>query len=652
MMFLPHACNTIPARLGLLDVKNQPTVLSEALRREFRKDLELFKHFLLLLNNASPIRNVELMWHEEREELDPLKAKFKSRVGTGDALVQLQPAEAPEANRNTPSTLFCDLVHGFGAHEEETCARSDVPAKQRCRATGCPQVYGCHVGLTDIAVPVICDGQYLGTLFSGQVLTSPPTREGFRLVHQTLAGQPHINFKNLEAAYYLVPVVNQAQVGEMVRILELFARYISNSWKRLQLISEMQRNHDRELSLNRKELASILLTGEAGELPELKVLSGRAGLQRLPDRVMVLQIEHLRANSGRQGTGLAVTLNCLSHVVEDFCQSLPNSLAMVVRPGEICIFTSQEVRNRSHQRLSLEGMAESILAKVRSQTNATVRIGISEEHPQPAELLKAYQEACAALDTGSTPVSFFSDPQLQKAQPSEVMARLIKAFRHGTSVSSVMREFLALVMPSVHSPAEIQQSRALLTWAIEHLALETVSIGINPSQVKVAKERAIASVLHAPSPFGACEAFRKFAEVVSQQMASAFSRREHKIVLAVNQLVEEQGATLITIQQLADAVHLSCGHLSRVFRRTTGMTLEQFLIGQRVELAKRALLDPRFNVAEVAERCGFCNPAYFASVFKKHVKCTPREFASQPHRWAPTSAAPLWPWLTRSAPSS
>src|SRR5690348_7604179 len=192
MMFSAHACNTISPRLGALDVRRQHTILSEALRREFRKDLELFKHFLLFLNNSSPIRNVELMWHEEDEELDPQKPRFKSRVGTGDALVQLQPSTVGEGNRNSPSTLFCDLVHGFGAHEEETCAKSDVPAKKRCRATGCTQVYGCHVGLTDIAVPVVCDGQYLGTLFSGQVLTSPPTAEGFRLVRETLANQPHI----------------------------------------------------------------------------------------------------------------------------------------------------------------------------------------------------------------------------------------------------------------------------------------------------------------------------------------------------------------------------------------------------------------------------------------------------------------------------
>jgi AraC-like DNA-binding protein/ligand-binding sensor protein len=621
-------------------VKRTTTVLSGDLKREFQKDLELFKHFLLLLNDTSPIRNVELMWHEEGEELDPSKVKFKNRVGTGDALVQLQPAGSTEGNRLSPSTLFCDLVHGFGAHEEETCARSDVPAKTRCRATGCTQVYSCHVGLTDIAAPVICDGQYLGTLFSGQVLVNPPTPNGFKFVREALAGQKHINFTSLADAYYRVPVVTQAQVAETVRILELFARYIANSWKRLQLISESQRKQDRELSLDRKELASILLSGEIEDTQELKQLARRAGLQRIPDRVLVLQVEHL--GSPDEPRKLPVpTLNRISHVVEDICQQLPNSLATVVRPGEVCVFASQEVRNRSHERLTLRDMAEGILAKIRSQSPVSVRIGISEEHHQPAELLQGYQEACAALDTGEASISFFSGPKPQKAQVAEVMTRLLKAFRQGARVSAALQEFLTIAMPSSHSLADVQQSRALFTWAIEHIALETMSSGIDAMQITSAKESATTSVLHAPSPFAACEAFRRFTDVVSLEMSCAFSQREHKIVLAVSRVVEERGAARITIHDLAEAVHLSCGHLSRVFRKTTGTTLEQYLIQQRVELAKRALLDPRLNVAEVAERSGFCNPAYFASVFKKHVKCTPREFASQPHRWDSVPTSPL-----------
>ena len=216
----------------------------------------------------------------------------------------------------------------------------------------------------------------------------------------------------------------------------------------------------------------------------------------------------------------------------------------------------------------------------------------------------------------------------------------MKVVQRCKGVGSVLREFLAQALPADHSSAKTQQSRALLTWAAEHLALEAISVGADAARVRAAKEHAITGILYAPTPFAACESFRRFAEVVAQNVASAFSEREQKIVLAVRELVEDRGVATVTIRELATALHLSSGHLSRVFRRTTGMTLEGFLIQQRVELAKRTLMDPRLNVAEVAERCGFCNPAYFASVFKKYVKCTPREFASQPHRWSPLPSLP------------
>lgn len=611
-------------------MKKMQAALSGTLKREFQKDLELFKHFLLLLNNTGPIRNVELMW---TEELDPLKPKFKNRVGTEDALVQLQPAGSDSANRNSPSTMFCDLVHGFGEHEEETCARSDVPAQQRCRATGCTQVYACHVGLTDIAVPVICDNQYLGTLFSGQVLTEPPTAEGFKLVRERLKGQPHINFAELEHAYYRVPVVEPAQVKEMVRVLELFARYISNSWKRMQILAEFQQRHDRELMLDRKELAATLLSGEAGSPQELNELLSRAGLQRLPDRVMAVQLRHASTEAdARTQISTQASLSRLSHAAEDICQNWPNTLAIVVRPGELCVFCSLEARNRSHEHISLQEMAHSISTAITTQAGAWVRIGISEAHRHPAELVQAYEEARAALDASGDNICFFEQTGSQPEKPVETLSHLVKAVKQGRGLGQALRDFLAQALPHNQSSSKMRESQAFLTWAIEHLALETITMGAEQSRVNSAKQYAISGVLHAPTPFAACDRFRRYVEALSQELATIFSQRENKIVGMVSQLVETRGPASITIKDLAEALHLSTGHLSRTFRRTTGMTLEGFLIQQRVELAKKTLLDPRLNVAEVAERCGFCNPAYFASVFKKYVKCTPREFAAQPQR--------------------
>ena len=77
------------------------------------------------------------------------------------------------------------------------------------------------------------------------------------------------------------------------------------------------------------------------------------------------------------------------------------------------------------------------------------------------------------------------------------------------------------------------------------------------------------------------------------------------------------------------------------------MTLENYLVQQRVQMAKRIPLDPRLNVAEVADRCGFCSPAYFASVFRKYMHCTPREYASDPHRYS--EATPLSPRFVRES---
>ncbi|MGB7546819.1 MAG: helix-turn-helix transcriptional regulator, partial [Terracidiphilus sp.] len=186
-----------------------------------------------------------------------------------------------------------------------------------------------------------------------------------------------------------------------------------------------------------------------------------------------------------------------------------------------------------------------------------------------------------------------------------------------------------------------QQGRGLLTWACEHLARELAALGASTEPVNAAKERAIQIIMGSPSSFVMAEAFRAFVDQLRQQVVQLFSQREQKIVSETQRLVREMGPEKVTIQSLAHDLMLSAGHLGRVYSRTAGHTLEEYLIRQKLEMGKRLLLDPRLHVAEVADRCGFCNPAYFASVFKKYMHCTPRAYASQPQRWgAQEGAAP------------
>jgi AraC-like DNA-binding protein len=645
-------------------MKRQKSALGGTLKQEFKKDLELFEYFLVLINHSSPIRNVELMWADDLELFDPGE---RPRVNTCDALVQiaqLQPAGADTSGRTSPSpsTHFCDLVHGFGSHEEQTCARSDKPAKERCRATGCSQVYSCHVGLMDIAVPVVCEGRYLGTLFSGQVLTSPPSAEGFAFVRAALQGQPHIDMARLEEAYFRVPVVTTAQLAEMVRMLEVFARYLANAWRRLEIMSEFQRVRERELALDQRQLAEMLLAGQMSNGPEnnveaMRSLARNVGLDRLPDRVLIMRLQTAMQDSDEPATprreaeraaaiGNHLTLARVAHLVEDRCQTWQNTMATVVTPGEICIFTGQKARTPGHERMLLEEMAQALLRTARGQGLTLARIGISGLHPQSVELLRAYHEASSALDSGHFTVNWFDALPERQQQPAQTLGRVLKALQAAESsgVTAAVREFLAAAAPAAATVAQLQQARGLLTWACEHLACEMATLGINAVLVNTAKESAVQIIVGSPSSFAMAEAFRSFVDQLRQQLVQLFSQRDEKIVLETQRLVRELGPDKVTIQAIARDLRLSAGHLGRVYSRTSGHTLEEYLIRQRLEMARRLLLDPRLHVAEVADRCGFCNPAYFASVFKKYMHCTPRAYASQPQRWSTSDiCAPLPP---------
>ena len=160
-----------------------------------------------------------------------------------------------------------------------------------------------------------------------------------------LAGQPHIDLARLEEAYYRVPVVTTAQLAEMVRMMEVFARYLSNTWKRLEIMSEFQQMRERELSLDRRELAEMLLSGQASQndpaaMDMLQNLARNVGLERFPDRILLLRLQDpaepaeaspppliagaVSADGHRQPAG---TLARVAHVIEDRCQTWPNTLA-------------------------------------------------------------------------------------------------------------------------------------------------------------------------------------------------------------------------------------------------------------------------------------------------------------------------------------
>src|SRR5579862_6755231 len=101
-------------------------------------------------------------------------------------------------DRADPSQRFCNVVSADGQRAAESCGVCENAAEKRVGESGRAQVYRCHAGLTDIAVPVIADGRHIATLYSGQVLTAPPSKAGFQRVARDVARLSYIDVQDLK----------------------------------------------------------------------------------------------------------------------------------------------------------------------------------------------------------------------------------------------------------------------------------------------------------------------------------------------------------------------------------------------------------------------------------------------------------------------
>jgi len=91
----------------------------------------------------------------------------------------------------------------------------------------------------------------------------------------------------------------------------------------------------------------------------------------------------------------------------------------------------------------------------------------------------------------------------------------------------------------------------------------------------------------------------------------------------VQSLVDAQLAEPLTLSDLAAAAGLSRMHFAAQFRAATGSSPHEYLLVQRIEAAKRLLMETELSLVEIALSVGFLAQAHFTTVFKRLTGDTP-----------------------------
>ena len=98
----------------------------------------------------------------------------------------------------------------------------------------------------------------------------------------------------------------------------------------------------------------------------------------------------------------------------------------------------------------------------------------------------------------------------------------------------------------------------------------------------------------------------------------------------VNELVNGESGLRKLSTFLAEAMHRSYYHLSRIFRTTTGSTIEKYFIRLKMEKAKELICQDELSVAEIALKLGYSSQQIFSTQFKKETGKTPSEYRQGP----------------------
>lgn len=110
--------------------------------------------------------------------------------------------------------------------------------------------------------------------------------------------------------------------------------------------------------------------------------------------------------------------------------------------------------------------------------------------------------------------------------------------------------------------------------------------------------------------------FRRNGMHSQQSVYLAYQNHVHAGIHRVQDILINQVEQKLNIEELARIVNMSARNLTRIFRKVTGISINDFRRLIRLEKAHQLLVQTNLTVEHIAQQCGFENPRQFRRIWK------------------------------------
>ncbi|MDE6844273.1 MAG: response regulator [Lachnospiraceae bacterium] len=134
------------------------------------------------------------------------------------------------------------------------------------------------------------------------------------------------------------------------------------------------------------------------------------------------------------------------------------------------------------------------------------------------------------------------------------------------------------------------------------------------------------------------ETLEECMQCLMENISLCMEKREHlsadyHLIAEVTDYVKQHFSDVnLSVKEIADSVYLTPPYLSHIFKNKTGKTLIQYIKEVRLEHSIILMGDGKFTLADIAEKCGYADPNYYAKVFKKAYGWNPSEYRERMKR--------------------
>ncbi|MCR2822970.1 response regulator transcription factor [Lederbergia panacisoli] len=108
-----------------------------------------------------------------------------------------------------------------------------------------------------------------------------------------------------------------------------------------------------------------------------------------------------------------------------------------------------------------------------------------------------------------------------------------------------------------------------------------------------------------------------------------FTNSQKSVVHKVCDYIDQNYHENITRTNLASTLYLSPDYIARIFKKEMGISLINYLIKKRIEVAKDLLTNTDHPVHLISDKVGYGNYSYFTKIFKKETNYTPMDYRKE-----------------------